>query len=144
MAGYESKESKGKEYGSQGIVEFFIEAANKMRQLKETTEATIDQVNAYIKFVNDQGIRDSNIEEHLKNKIRELTEIYGNIQRKIHQNREKLENEAKELLKKDYGLEVVRDEYVPQITKLEKEENQINDRINELQKLRKQLEELKR
>ena len=55
-----------------------------------------------------------------------------------------MENEAKELLRKDYGVEAVRDEYVPQITELEEWENQLNDRISQLQKLRKQLEELEK
>ena len=80
----------------------------------------------------------------MKNQIGKLTEIYRTIQKKIHQNREKLESEAKELLRKDYGVEAVRDEYVPQITELEEWENQLNDRINQLQKLRKQLEELEK
>jgi len=144
MATYESKDSKGKEYGSQGVVEFLTEAVNNMRKLNEITERTIKQVNSYRNNVNTKGSRDPEKEEYLKNQIGKLTEIYGTIQKKIHQNREKLENEAKELLRKDYGVEAVRDVYVPQITELEEWENQLNDRINQLQKLRKQLEELEK
>ena len=143
MATYESKDSKGKEYGSQGVVEFLTEAASKMMQLNEMTKRVKDEVNAYRKFVNTEGIRDRNIEEHLKNKINKLTKIYGTIQRKTYQDREKLESEAKELLKKGY-VERVKGEYVPQITELEEWENQLNDRISQLQKLRKQLEELEK
>ncbi len=142
MATYESKESKGKEYGSQGIAEFLTEAVNNMRKLNEITERTIKQVNSYRNNVNAKGIREPKKEEHLKNQINKLTEMYDTIQRKIHQNREKLENEARELLRKDYGAEAVRDVYVREITELEEWENQMQDKINELQKLRKQLEEL--
>ena len=58
MATYESKDSKGKEYGSQGVVEFLTEAVNNMRKLNEITERTINQVNSYRNNVNTKGSRD--------------------------------------------------------------------------------------
>ena len=72
MATYESKDSKGKEYGSQGVVEFLTEAVNNMRKLNEITERTINQVNSYRNNVNTKGSRDPEKEEYLKNQNRQI------------------------------------------------------------------------